>query len=183
MPARLGYLLQGLPVVVEADERFFCAMSGRLMTEPVRHSSGVVCDRVSLNDWFTAGLRNICPVTGRALDGWVSVTAYDGLRAEIETWASLQQLDFDALTAAKYKAPAGACRCGLVPPACACSSPVESLHVLEPLRNDWAQYCASGKSQAVRSGSGSLAPEACSHAEVRARGLRRSFSLPSIETA
>ena len=45
----------GLSVVVEADERFFCAMSGRLMTEPVQHSSGVVCDRVSLNDWFTAG--------------------------------------------------------------------------------------------------------------------------------
>ena len=45
----------GLSIVVEADERFFCAMSGRLMTEPVRHSSGIVCDRVSLNDWFTAG--------------------------------------------------------------------------------------------------------------------------------
>ena len=42
--------------MVEADERFFCAMSGRLMTEPVRHSSGVVCDRVSLNDWFISGV-------------------------------------------------------------------------------------------------------------------------------
>jgi len=85
MPNRLGYLLQGanplvqqgalcwrasagcrpvkphnglragLPVVVEADERFFCAMSGRLLTEPVRHSSGVTCDRLALNDWFSAG--------------------------------------------------------------------------------------------------------------------------------
>ena len=48
-------VLAGLSVVVEADERFFCAMSGRLMTEPVRHSSGIVCDRVSLDHWFTAG--------------------------------------------------------------------------------------------------------------------------------
>ena len=37
--------------------------------------------------------------------------------------------------------------------------------------------------QARRSGSGSLAPEPRSHAVVRARGMRRSFSLPSIEAA
>jgi len=51
----LNCLRAGLPVVVEADERFFCAMSGRLLTEPVRHSSGVTCDRLALNDWFSAG--------------------------------------------------------------------------------------------------------------------------------
>ena len=60
---------------------------------------------------------------------------------------------------------------------------VESVHVLESPRDDWAAYCASGKPAAQRSGSGSLAPEGCSHAEVRARGMRRSFSLPSIEAA
>ena len=57
-------LLAGLSVVVEADERFFCAMSGRLMTEPVQHSSGIVCDRMSLNDWFTAGVFPVMALQG-----------------------------------------------------------------------------------------------------------------------
>lgn len=90
-----------------------------------------------------AGLRNICPVTGKALSGWVSVTADDGLRAEIEAWASEQQLNFAALSAAKYKAPGGECRCGLVAPCCACNSP--SAADLDSPRDDWAQFCATGK--------------------------------------
>ena len=63
-------------------------------------------------------------MTGKPLAGWVSVLADDALRNEIEAWARSQQLDFEALIAAKYKAPASTCRCGLVAPACACSSPV-----------------------------------------------------------
>ena len=133
-----------------------------------------------------AGLRNICPVTGQQLKGWVSVTAEDGLRAEIEAWARSQQLDFAALASAKYKAlPGAACRCGLVPPACACSPP----HGADAPSDDWAQFCQGGPAGRVaagsrRSSSGGLAAElAYSHVESRARSMRRSFSLPSIEVA
>jgi hypothetical protein len=130
-----------------------------------------------------AGLRNICPVTGQQLKGWVSVTAEDALRAEIEAWARSQQLDFAALANAKYKAlPVAACRCGLVPPACACSPPLAAPHGADAPSDDWAQFCQGGRSR--RSSSGGLSADlSCSHAEARSRGMRRSFSLPSIEVA
>ncbi len=87
---------------------------------------------------------------------------------------------------AKYNAlPGAACRCGLVPPACACSPP----HGADAPSDDWAQFCQGGPAGRVaagsrRSSSGGLAAElAYSHVESRARGMRRSFSLPSIEVA
>ena len=103
------------------------------LSAPFRPPQSSGAQTLFIGPRLRAGLRNFCPVTGKALAGWVSVMADDALRSEIEAWARLQQLDFEALTAAKYKAPASTCRCGLVAPACACSSPVRPASELAPM--------------------------------------------------
>lgn len=114
------------------------------------HNCGIAHARLVL----CAGLRNICPVTGKPLAGWVSVLADDALRNEIEAWARSQQLDFEALTAAKYKAPASTCRCGLVAPACACSSPVRAALQLAAVALAFGQTLQRATRRAIPAGSG-----------------------------